>query len=91
MKKIESPQTHNDMEFSATQLKLRAVHDDRDNDENYTKTSITFFYALVDHHNVELTSSEIIMDGDDYTAYIADNEYVWEWAAAKLNLTLVSE
>ena len=91
MKQIESPQTHNGMEFSATHLKLRAVHDDRDNDENYTKTSITFFYALVDRYNVELTSSEIIMDGDDYTAYVANNEYVWEWAASKLNLTLVSE
>ena len=91
MKQIESPQTHNSMEFSATHLKLRAVHDDRDNDENYTKTSITFFYALVDRYNVELTSSEIIMDGDDYTAYVANNEYVWEWAASKLNLTLVSE
>jgi len=55
-------------------------------------TSATFYYALLNAEEVRLADGNLTMTGFDYEAYSTSpdsNSYAYNWAAGKLNLTLV--
>lgn len=59
-------------------------------------TSATFFFVLyaneMDMQGNALTNGTLTMDGFDYEAYSTSpdsNSYAYNWAAGKLNLTLL--
>ena len=54
--------------------------------------SATFYYQLYSNSNLQLTKGDLTMTGFDYQAYSTSpdsNAYAYEWAASKLNVTLV--
>jgi hypothetical protein len=54
--------------------------------------SATFYYALLSDTENRITDGLLSMDGFDYQAYSTSpdsNAYAYDWAASKLNVTLV--
>jgi hypothetical protein len=54
--------------------------------------SASFYYALLDSTENRITDGSLSMDGADYQAYstsLDSNAYAYDWAASKLNVTLV--
>jgi hypothetical protein len=52
----------------------------------------TFYYALLNDIENRITDGSLLMDGFDYEAYSTSpdsNAYAYDWAASKLNVTLV--
>ena len=85
MKQIQPIQVwHNGGLVTATALYITFKTDD-------LSSTAQFGYTLLDEINgMPLINGTLVMDGDDYNNFTS-NEYAWTWAAAKLNLTLVSE
>jgi len=59
--------------------------------------SATFFFRLyaneMDMQGNTLASGELIMDGADYQTYESSptsNDFAYNWAAGKLNITIIS-
>ena len=53
-------------------------------------TSATFYYSLLDSGLNQLANGNLVMTGDDYTAY-ETNLQAWDWVIAKLGLTLIGD
>jgi hypothetical protein len=56
--------------------------------------SAVFSYILCkddDESQIQLQQGTLQMIGDDYLAWGNDDEYAYNWAAAKLNLVLIPE
>lgn len=51
--------------------------------------SATFYYSLQKESEI-LTQGNIVMDGDNYTAW-QDDSVAWDFIASKLNLTIIGE
>ena len=54
--------------------------------------SATFYYALLSDTQSRLTEGNLVMDGADYANYSSNaqsNDFAYNWAATKLNVTLV--
>jgi hypothetical protein len=84
MKKIKSIQSWaNGQLIQATQFRLYALNIN-------LEISANFYYALFSEDNIEITNGNLYMDGKDYQDWQND-EYAWNWAAAKLNLELLPE
>ena len=66
-------------------------------DGDNLQTSATFIYVLyaneMDMQGNQLASGELTMDGVDYQNYSSSptsNDFAYNWAAGKLNLTIIS-
>jgi len=84
MKKIKSIQIwDNGGLIEATQFMLNAINVQLEN-------SATFYYFLSSEDNIKLREGNLLMDGKDYQDWQND-QYAWDWAAAKLNLEILPE
>jgi hypothetical protein len=84
MKKIKSVQIwYNGGLIYATQLQLNAFN-------VQLESSASFYYALFSENNNKLNEGNLFMDSKDYQDWQND-QYAWDWAAAKLNLELLPE
>jgi len=55
-------------------------------------TSVTIYYQLLSAENQTLQAGNLSMSGFDYEAYntsIDGNEYIYQWTATKLGVTLM--
>ena len=52
--------------------------------------SVMFYYSLHAETGEKLADGNLVMSGEDYESW-QDNPYAWDWAAKKLNLTLIPE
>jgi hypothetical protein len=55
-------------------------------------TSVTIYYQLLTESSVALQSGNLVMSGFDYEAYNSSpngNEYLYQWAATQLGVTLI--
>ena len=56
------------------------------------KSSVSIYYELFSSINEQLTQGNLSLSGDDYIAYNTSPngiDYVYNWSATQLNLTLV--
>jgi hypothetical protein len=84
MKKIKSVKIwDNGILIEATQFQLNAINVQLNN-------SASFYYNLLSENNNILREGNLYMDGKDYQDWQND-QYAWDWAAAKLNLELLPE
>jgi hypothetical protein len=85
MKKIQPVQTWSNGEsVNATALSISLRSD------NLVDSAQFDYILFTDINGLPLLNSTLTMNGEDYVNFTS-NEYAWTWAAAKLNLTLVSE
>jgi hypothetical protein len=55
-------------------------------------TSVTIYYQLLSENNQQLQSGNLSLSGFDYEAYNTSpdgNEYIYQWTATALGVTLV--
>jgi len=55
-------------------------------------TNVTIYYQLLSAENQTLQAGNLSMSGFDYEAYntsIDGNEYIYQWTATKLGVTLM--
>ena len=55
-------------------------------------TSVTIYYQLLSETNQQLQAGNLILEGFDYEAYNTStdgNEYIYQWTATQLGVTLV--
>jgi hypothetical protein len=84
MKKIKSIQSWiNGQSIQATQFQLNAINVN-------LQISANFYYALFSEDNIKIIDGNLFMDGKDYQNWQND-QYAWDWAAAKLNLEILPE
>lgn len=84
MKKIKAIQSwYNGGLIEATIFQLNAINVN-------LETSANFYFALFSENNIKVTEGNLFMDGKDYQDWQND-QYAWDWAAAKLNLELLPE
>ena len=82
MKKIKPIQIwDNGKLIEATKFQLNAINVNLEN-------SAIFYYGLFSEDNKQLSAGNISMDGKDYQDWQND-QYVWDWAAIKLNIELI--
>ena len=51
----------------------------------------TFLYQLLTEDKSVLSQGNIVIDGEDYNAWSDDDNYLFDWAAEKLNLTIIGD
>jgi hypothetical protein len=84
MKKIKAIQSWaNGESIEATQFQLKAINVILENSAN-------FYFALFSENNIKVTEGNLFMEGTDYQDWKND-QYAWDWAAAKLNLEILPE
>ena len=55
-------------------------------------TSVTIYYQLISETNQQLQAGNLTLEGFDYEAYNTStdgNEYIYQWTATALGVTLV--
>jgi len=55
-------------------------------------TSVTIYYQLLTEASVSLQSGNLVMSGFDYETYNSSpngNEYLYQWTATQLGVTLI--
>ena len=55
-------------------------------------TSVTIYYQLLSEENQQLQSGNLTLEGFDYEAYNTSpdgNEYIYQWTATELGVTLI--
>jgi hypothetical protein len=55
--------------------------------------NVSVYYQLFDSNNTQLAQGNLNLTGADYTAYNTSPngiDYVYDWSANKLNLTIIS-
>jgi hypothetical protein len=55
-------------------------------------TSVTIYYQLLSAENQQLQASNLSLSGFDYDAYNTSpdgNEYIYQWTATELGVTLI--
>jgi hypothetical protein len=50
-----------------------------------------FYYQLLDENKAVVAEGNISLSGDDYQEWGNDDNYPYEWAATKLNLTITGD
>lgn len=53
--------------------------------------SANFIYQLVGENNVLVSQGNLMIDGEDYQLWGTNDDYPFEWAASKLNLTITGD
>jgi len=53
--------------------------------------SANFTYNLLDNNMQILTQGSLIMSGEDYAKWGANDQYAWEFVATSLNLTIIGD
>jgi len=53
--------------------------------------SATFYYNLVDEAMAPVAQGNLVMTGEDYTKWGANDSYAWEFIATTLNLTIIGD
>ena len=82
----------NGQEKQGTEFDLRIINDN-------LSTSATFYYSISTEQTEEsisqvLVDGNLTLDGADYQTWdssVSANEWAYNWAAAKLNLTIIEE
>jgi hypothetical protein len=75
----------NGQQVSATLFSLIIINDN-------LSDSATFYWQLLDSSNVQLQDGNLTMDAADYAIWSSTqdvNQSAYDWAANKLNITLV--
>jgi hypothetical protein len=57
-------------------------------------TSVTIYYQLLSAENQTLQSGNLSLSGADYKAYNSSadgNQYIYEWSATKLGVTIIGD
>jgi len=75
----------NGSNINAIFINLYSINDNLSN-------SATFYYALLSAENESLAAGNLTISGEDYEVWGANEDVnlaAFEWACAKLNLTLV--
>ena len=55
-------------------------------------TSVTIYYQLLSETNQQLQAGNLTLEGFDYEAYNTSpdgNEYIYQWTATELGVTLI--
>ena len=55
-------------------------------------TSVIIYYQLLSEQNIQLQSGNLTLSGFDYDAYNTSpngNEYIYQWSATELGVTLI--
>ena len=55
-------------------------------------TSVTIYYQLLSESNQQLQTGNLTLEGFDYEAYNTSpdgNEYIYQWTATELGVTLI--
>ena len=55
-------------------------------------TSVTIYYQLLSEENQQLQTGNLTLEGFDYEAYNTSpdgNEYIYQWTATELGVTLI--
>ena len=52
--------------------------------------SADFYYELLDNNMAQVAQGNLNLSGDEYEEWVDDN-YPYEWAARKLNLTITGD
>jgi hypothetical protein len=55
-------------------------------------TSVTIYYQLLSENNQQLQAGNLSLSGFDYEAYNTSpdgNEYIYQWTATQLGVTLI--
>lgn len=55
-------------------------------------TSVTIYYQLLSETNIQLQAGNLSLSGADYEAYNTStdgNEYIYQWTAIQLGVTLI--
>jgi len=53
--------------------------------------SASFYYALLDDNKTLVAEGNLSLSGEDYQEWGNDDNYPYEWAATKLNLTITGD
>ena len=59
--------------------------------DNYS-TSVTIYYQLISAENATLQAGNLNLSGTDYESYNISNDgnqYIYDWSAAQLGVTLI--
>ena len=59
--------------------------------DNYS-TSVTIYYQLISEENATLQAGNLNLSGTDYASYNISNDgnqYIYDWSAAQLSVTLI--
>lgn len=62
------------------------------NGQDNFSTSVTIYYQLLSENNQLLQAGSLNMTGFDYEAYntsLDGNEYIYQWTATELGVTLI--
>ena len=62
------------------------------NGQDNFSTSVTIYYQLLSETNQQLQAGNLTLEGFDYEAYNTStdgNEYIYQWTATQLGVTLV--
>jgi hypothetical protein len=51
----------------------------------------TFLYQILDANKSMLAQGNITIEGEEYNAWSDDDNYLFDWAAEKLNLTILGD
>jgi len=51
----------------------------------------TFWWGILDANQLQLAQGNLLMQGEDYTKWGANDAYAWEFVANSLNLTIVGD
>jgi hypothetical protein len=51
----------------------------------------TFWWGILDADQLQLAQGNLLMQGEDYTKWGANDAYAWEFVANSLNLTIVGD
>ena len=53
--------------------------------------SADFYYELLDENMAQVAQGNLNLSGDEYQEWGSDDNYPYEWAASKLNLTITGD
>ena len=85
MKKIESIDIwQNGTTKTATHLQVQGTHVN-------LGESASFYWQLITEEGHQVANGNLGISGDEYKAWGADDDYIYQIVASDLNLTLVSE
>ena len=53
-------------------------------------TSASFYYALLNDNQVQLSQGNLTMTGQDYNDW-QTNQYAWDWIATEIDVTIIGD
>jgi hypothetical protein len=53
--------------------------------------SATIYYSITNEEGIQCASGNLNLEGEDYEKWGDSDEYLWEWVASQLNLTILED